>query len=82
MKFITSTVRISSILPLFETENNFTFTRSYLLHKPTVTEQQIASRIAQTIDSLSQGTANNPLVQIQVKSKSKWIDNLILHYKH
>jgi hypothetical protein len=37
MKFLTNNLRISSIIPLLETENNFIFIRSYLLHRPTAT---------------------------------------------
>jgi hypothetical protein len=40
MKFVTNNLRISSIIPLLETENDFIFICSYLLHRPTATEQQ------------------------------------------
>jgi hypothetical protein len=82
MKFLTNNLRISSILPLIETENNFQFVRAYLLNRTTVTEQQIASRIAKTIDAMNHDTANDPLVRIHVKRQSKSLHNLIIHYVH
>jgi len=82
MKFITNNLRISSTLLLFETENNFQFVRGYLLNRTTVTEQQIASRIAKTIDSINHDTANDPLVRIHGKRQSKSLHNLIIHYVH
>ncbi len=82
MKFITNNLRILSIIPLFETDNNFQFVRSYLLNRPTVTDQQIASRIAKTIDSMNHNTADHPPVRIQLQRKSKSITNLIIHYVH
>ncbi len=82
MKFLTNNLRISSIIPLLETENDFIFIRSHLLYTPTPIEQQIATRITKTIDSLDHDTTNNPLVRLRLKTKSKWIDNLIIHYVH
>ncbi len=58
------------------------FIRGYLLNKPTATEHQIASRIAKTIDPHNNDTMDDPLVQIRFRQNSKWIDNLIIHYKH
>ena len=56
MRFIPNNLRISSILPLFESDNILVFVPSYLFNKTTVTEQQIASRIAKTIDSMNNDT--------------------------
>jgi hypothetical protein len=58
------------------------FIRDYLLNKPTVTEHQIASRIAKTLDPNNNDTMDDSLVQIRLRQKSKWVDNLIIHYKH
>jgi len=82
MKFVINNLRISSIIPLFETENNFQFVRSYLLNRTTVTEQQIACRIAKTIDYTNHDKPNDPLVRIHLKRASKSINNLIIHYVH
>ncbi len=71
MKFLTNNLRISSIIPLLEAENDFIFIRSHLLNTPTPTEQQIATRIVKTIDSLKHDTTNNPLVRIRLETKSK-----------
>ena len=79
MKFVTNNLRISSILPLFETEIDFQFVRSYLLNKTTVTEQQIAYQIAQTVDSIDHDAANDPLVRLHVNRQSKSLHNLIIH---
>ncbi len=58
------------------------FIGDHLLNKPTVTEYQIASRIAKTIDLNSNDTIDDPLVQIRLCQQSKWIDNVIIHYTH
>ncbi len=73
---------ISSLLPLLDNEHDFTFLRSYLLNRPTITEHGIASRIANTIDSHDSDELDDPLVRAQLKKKSKWIENLIVHYTH
>jgi len=58
MKFLTNNLRISSIIPLLETENDFIFIRSHLLYTPTPIEQQIPTRIAKTIGSLDHDTTS------------------------
>jgi hypothetical protein len=58
------------------------YIRDYLLNKTTVTEHQIASRIAKTIDPNTNDTTDDPLVQLRLRQKSKWTDNLIIHYTH
>ncbi len=58
------------------------YIRHYLLNKTTVTEHQIASRIAKTIDINTNDTTDDPLVKLRLRQKSKWVDNLIIHYKH
>ena len=82
MKFFTNYKRISSIIPVLNTETEHTFVRDHLLRKPTRTEYLIASRIAKTIDSPSDDPTKNPLVRQQLRNKSKWINNLIIHYMH
>jgi hypothetical protein len=67
---------------LIENKHNFVFVRSYLLNRLTATEYGIASRIANTMDSPNLDAVDDPLVRAQLKKKSKWIDNLILHYTH
>jgi hypothetical protein len=64
---------------MLDIENDFTFIRCHLLNKPTATEQQIASQIVKTIDSLTDDTINNPLIQRQLEAKSKCVGNLIIH---
>jgi hypothetical protein len=58
------------------------YIQEYFLNKTTVTEHQIASRIAKTIDPNTNDTTDDPLVQLRLRQKSKWIDNLIIHYTH
>jgi hypothetical protein len=82
MKFLTNNLRISSIIPLLETENDFIFIRSYLLDRSTATEQRIATRITKAVDSILHDPTNYPLDQISLKPKSEWIENLIIHYAH
>ncbi len=82
MKFLTNNLRISSIIPLLETKNDFIFIRSYLLNRPTTIEQQIATRKTKAVDSIRHHSTNNPLDQISLKPKSEWIENLIIHYAH
>jgi len=73
---------LTSTVPLLETENDFIFIRSYLLHISTVIEQQTATRITKAADSIRPDPINDPLNQISLKPKSKWIENLIIHYAH
>ncbi len=82
MKFLTNNLRISCIIPLLEIENDFIFIRSYLLNRPTTTEQQIATRKIKAVDSIGNDSTNGPLDQISLKQKSEWIENLIIHYAH
>ena len=82
MKFSANYKRISSIIPLLNTENEYTVVHDHLLRRPTRTEYLIASRIAKTIDSSSDDPTDNPLVRQQLRNKSKWMNNLIIHYVH
>ncbi len=82
MKFLLNNLWISSTIPLLETENDFIFIRSYLLHRPTAIEQQIATRITEAIDSIYHDPTNDPFDQISLKPKSEWIEKLIIHYAH
>jgi hypothetical protein len=82
MKFLKDNLRILSIIPLPKTENDFIFIRSHVLYTPTPIEQKIATRVAKTIDSLDHDKTNKILVRLRLKTKSKWIDNLIIHYVH
>jgi len=82
MKFFKSPIPISSIIPFIDNEQDFMYIRDYLLNKTTVTEHQIASRITKTIDPNTTDTNDDPLVQLRLRQKSKWVDNLIIHYQH
>jgi hypothetical protein len=82
MKFLTNNLRISSIISLLETENDFIFIRFYLLHRPTAIEQRIATGITKAVDSTRHDPINDPLDQISVKLKSEWIEKLIIHDAH
>jgi hypothetical protein len=82
MKLLTNNLRISSIIPLLEIENDFIFISSYLLYRLTPTEQQIVTRKAEAIHSIRHNPTNDPLDQISLKPKSEWIENLIIHYAH
>jgi hypothetical protein len=52
------------------------------LSTPTTTENRVALRTANAIDSDDQTTINDALLHAQQAKKSKWIDNLIIHYTH
>lgn len=84
MKFFKSSLyTFTSILPSITSESYFTFVRSYLLDTPTVSEHQIASRIARAVMSSQDYDAiDDSLVREKIKKKSKAIDNLIIHYTH
>jgi hypothetical protein len=58
------------------------FIRDHLLYKPTITEHQIALRIANTLDPSTSDTINDPLLRTRRPQKSKWTNKVILHYKH
>ncbi len=70
------------ISPLIDNENDFAIIRRRLLNRPTMTEYQIASRIATTNDKPHDDTVENPLVQHRQNKESKWLNNLIIHYTH
>jgi hypothetical protein len=82
MKFFKTNITTSSIIPFIENEQDFNFIRDHLLNKTTVTEHQIASRIAKTNDPNTTDTTDDPLVQIRLRQISKWVDNVIIHYQH
>lgn len=83
MKFINTQLRINSIIPWIETENDFQFIRSYLLNRPTVTELQMASRIAQVSDDYpTHNTAHASSTAVKEKQKLKSNGSLIIHYTH
>lgn len=83
MKFIHSQLRVRSIIPWIETENDFHFIRSYLLDRPTVPELQMVSRIMRAADDPpTSHTVNASLVPLKQKQKFKSTVNLIIHYTH
>jgi hypothetical protein len=63
-------------------ENNFIFIHSYLLHRLTAIEQQIATRITRADDSICHDPINDLLDQISLKPKLEWIEKVIIHYAH
>jgi hypothetical protein len=82
MKFFTNQLSTPSIIPLIHNENDFQFIRDYLLNKPTITEYQIASRIAKTIDLNNKDIVDDLLVKTRLGKNMKWINNLIIHCTH
>ena len=82
MKFFINQISITSIIPLLESKDDFMFIRTHLLNNPTIAERQITSRIAKTIDPQTNDQLDNSIVQTRCDKKSKWIDNLIIHYTH
>jgi hypothetical protein len=82
MKFFKNQIIISPIIPFIDNEQDYIFLRKHLLNKTTVVEHQIASRISKTIDPNTNDTTDDPLVQLRLRQKLKWVDNLIIHYKH
>jgi hypothetical protein len=55
-------------MPRIATQNHFTFVRSPILNQPTAIEHQIASRIAKTLDSLTDENIADPLVRTHIKN--------------
>jgi hypothetical protein len=82
MEVFTNNLKISSIIPVIDNEHDFTFIRDHLSDKPTKAEHQITSRIAKIIDPQGKDAADDPLIQIRLRQKSKWIEKLIILYKH
>ncbi len=82
MKFFTSQINLSSILPFIETENNYYFIRNHLLTRPTTTERQIASRIAATSDERIHPQDAHDLSKLDLPRTSLSNRHLIIHYKH
>jgi hypothetical protein len=62
--------------------NKTLFIRDPLLNKPTATKHQIASQIAKTIYLNTNYTMDDRLVQLRLHQKSKWINNVVIHYKN
>jgi hypothetical protein len=52
------------------------------LTKPTVAENEMASRAAEIADTRNTRANDNQIVQIPLRQKSKNIDNLSLHYRY
>jgi hypothetical protein len=63
-------------------KNDFATIHRQLLRKPTISEHQIASRIAKTIDNDNKDTVDNLLVKTRLDKESKCINSLITHYIH
>jgi hypothetical protein len=82
MKFFIGNFTITSLQPVLDNEHSFTFIRFYLLNRPTITEYELASRIANAINPQDHDATDDSLVRAQINKKSKWIDNLIVHYTH
>jgi hypothetical protein len=82
MNFFKNQMTISYLLPIIATEQHYNFIRDHLLHKPTITENQIASRISKTIEPTAVNEMQNSLLQVLEPSGPKLNSKLILHYKH
>lgn len=84
VKFFQSFLYTStSVLPVINNKSFFDFVRQYLLDTPTISEHQIASRMARTVtDAQDYNAIDDPLVREKIKRKAKSIDNLIVHYTH
>jgi len=67
-------------MPFIDNKQDFMFICDYLFKKPTVTEHQIATRLAKTLDPNNYNTIDDSLVQIGLRQKLKWVHNLIIHY--
>ena len=52
------------------------------MNQPTIHEHQITSRITKTINSNTNDTVDNPVVETKPNKESKWLNNLIIHYTH
>jgi hypothetical protein len=50
--------------------------------KPTISDYQIASRIAKTIDTNKEHTQDNFLIAVPFLQKFKQLNELIIHYTH
>ena len=82
MKFFTNHIRTTTLLPIIEKDYLFTFIRNFLLHKPTATAYIVASRIANATDTHNTDKVDDPLVRLQLNKKSRWADDIIIHYTH
>jgi len=82
MKFFTNHIRTTTLLPIIEKDYLFTLILNFLLHKPTATAYIVASRIANATDTHNTDKVDDPLVRLQLNEKSKWTDNIIIHYTH
>jgi hypothetical protein len=63
MQLVTNNLSIKSVIPMIDNEHDFRFLRCHLLNKPTITEYQIGSRIATTIDTIHDNTVDDALPQ-------------------
>ena len=84
MKFFKSSLLTStSILPSIDSKSYYAFVRWFSVETPTLSERQIASKMARAaMDSQDYDAVDDPLVRTIIKRKSKSIDNLIIHYTH
>ena len=67
---------------MINTEKDYSFIRQTLLRKPTISEYQIASRIAKSIQLDRDETVEDPLVRSRFDKPSKFETNLIIHYTY
>ncbi len=79
MKLLKTNLAITSIIPVIDNHTDFNFIRNYLLNRPTITEQQITSSIAKTIDPNGKETLYDSSVQAQLGKNSKWPNKPIIH---
>ena len=81
-KFFSSYLPTSFVLPIIKSEHDFSFIRQLLLYKPTISEYQIASRIAKAITNNSKEEVDDPLVKARLNKQSKFDTNLTIHYTY
>ncbi len=81
-KFFSSYLPTPFVLPLITCEHDFAFIRRILLDKPTISEYQIASRIAKTIHVDSKEDVDNGLVKTGLGEQNESNTNLIIHFTH
>jgi hypothetical protein len=82
MKFFISNLPLASVIPIIDNANDFLYLRCHLLSKPTITENQIASRIANTTNLINGNSVDDTLLQTRLAKNSKWVNKLIIHYTH
>ncbi len=69
IRFFKDHLRITSTISSIEDKNGFVFIRSYLINKSTPVEHEMASRIAEAINTDTTDTLNGSLVTAHVSEE-------------